>query len=91
MTMDGHATNICMCTQLGCDLKADPCKPLKTHFQHPVTHDNVFVMMDACHMLKLTRNMLQVHAHYCPFSLTVLLFIHLDFIYIILQNMVLYS
>ena len=68
MTMDGHATNICMCTQLGCDLKADPCKPLKTHFQPPVTHDNVFVMMDACHMLKLTRNMLQVHAHYCPFS-----------------------
>ena len=65
MTMDGHASNISMCTQLGCDLKADPCEPLKTHFPHPVTHDNVFVMMDACHMLKLTRNMLQVHAHYC--------------------------
>ena len=65
MTMDGHASNVSMCSQLGCDLKADPCEPLKTHFPHPVTHDNVFVMMDACHMLKLTRNMLQVHAHYC--------------------------
>ena len=86
MTMDGHATNISMCTQLGCDLKADPCKPLKTHFPHPLTHDNVFVMMDACHMLKLTRNILQV-----LFSLTVRIFIHFEFIYIILQNMVLYS
>ncbi|KAK0144600.1 DNA transposase THAP9 [Merluccius polli] len=56
MTMDGHASNVSMCTQLGCKLKADPCEPLKTHFPHPITHDKVFVMMDACHMLKLTRN-----------------------------------
>uniref|UniRef100_A0A9J7Y0J1 Uncharacterized protein n=1 Tax=Cyprinus carpio carpio TaxID=630221 RepID=A0A9J7Y0J1_CYPCA len=62
MTMDGHASNVSMCTQLGCDLKADPCEPLKTHFPHPVTHDDVFVMMDACHMLKLTRNMLQAYS-----------------------------
>ena len=67
MTMDGHASNVSMCSQLGCNLKADPCEPLKTHFPHPVTHDNVFVMMDACHMLKLTRNMLQVHAHFWLF------------------------
>lgn len=62
MTMDGHAFNVSMCTQLGCDLKEDPCEPLKTNFPHPVTHDNVFVMMDACHMLKLTRNMLQAYS-----------------------------
>ena len=65
LTMDGHASNVSVCSQLGCNLKADPCEPLKTHFPHPVSHDNVFVMMDACHMLKLTRNMLQVHVQYC--------------------------
>ncbi|XP_028979363.2 uncharacterized protein LOC114840356 isoform X4 [Esox lucius] len=62
MTMDGHASNVSMCTQLGCNLKADPCEPLKTHFPHPVTREDVFVMMDACHMLKLTRNMLQAYS-----------------------------
>ena len=80
MTMDGHASNVSMCTQLGCHLKGNPCEPLKTHFPHPVTHDKVFVMMDACHKLKLTRNMLQVHADYCLFALvdSILLFIHFD-------------
>lgn len=62
MTMDGHASNISMCNQLGCDLKGNPREPLKTSFAHPVTGERVFVMMDACHMLKLARNMLQVNA-----------------------------
>lgn len=82
MTMDGHASNVSMCTQLGCDLKADPCDPSKTHFPHSVTHDNVFVTMDACHMLKLTCNMLQVHAHccihYCTYLLWLTLYCFLD-------------
>lgn len=64
LTMDGHASNVSMCTQLGCNLKEDLCKPLKTHFPHPITGDKVFVMMDACHMLKLARNMLKVRALY---------------------------
>ena len=68
MTMDGHASNISMCNQLGCELKANPSEPMKTYFLHPVTQDQVFVMMDACHMLKLTRNMLEVH-DYCLFAL----------------------
>ena len=59
VTMTGHASNISMCNQLGCQLKADPCEPLQTFFPHPVTGERVFVMMDACHMLKLARNMLQ--------------------------------
>lgn len=62
MTMDGHASNISMCNKLGCDLKANPCEPLKTSFAHPVTGERVFVMMDACHMLKLARNMLQAYS-----------------------------
>ena len=59
VTMDGHASNVSMCNQLGCQLKANPSEPLKTFFPHPVTGERVFVMMDACHMLKLARNMLQ--------------------------------
>ncbi|KAJ4934764.1 hypothetical protein JOQ06_007546 [Pogonophryne albipinna] len=60
VTMDGHASNVSMCNQLGCELKGNPQEPLKTSFPHPSTGDKVFVMMDACHMLKLARNMLQV-------------------------------
>uniref|UniRef100_A0A096LQR8 THAP-type domain-containing protein n=1 Tax=Poecilia formosa TaxID=48698 RepID=A0A096LQR8_POEFO len=62
ITMDGHATNISMCNQLGCELKGNPQEPLKTNFPHPVTGEKVFVMMDPCHMLKLTRNMLQAYS-----------------------------
>ncbi|KAL7399280.1 hypothetical protein ABVT39_022445 [Epinephelus coioides] len=57
--MDGHASNISMCNQLGCELKRNPHEPLKTSFVHPVTGERVFIMMDACHMLKLACNMLQ--------------------------------
>lgn len=68
LTMDGHASNVGMCNQLGCELKGDPREPLQTSFPHPVTGEKVFVMMDACHMLKLARNMLQVNDDRCrPF------------------------
>ena len=60
--MDGHASNISMCNQLGCELKGKPSEPLKT-FVHPVNvAERVFVVMDACHMLKLSRNMLQSYS-----------------------------
>lgn len=49
----------CVGSHLGCELKGNPQEALKTSFPHPVTGEKVFVM-DACHMLKLTRNMLQV-------------------------------
>ena len=47
VTMDGHASNVSMCNQLGCVLKGDPREPLQTSFSHPVTGEKVFVMMDA--------------------------------------------
>lgn len=62
ITMDGHATNISMYNRLGCQLKANPHEPLKTFFSHSVTGEKVFVMMDVCHMLKLSRNMLQAYS-----------------------------
>ena len=33
-------------------------KPLKPYFLHPSTKERVYVMLDACHMLKLARNLL---------------------------------
>lgn len=62
MTMDGHASNVSMCKQLGCQLKGNAHKPLRTFFEHPVTAERVFVLMDACHMFKLARNMLQANS-----------------------------
>lgn len=72
--------------------KGNPSETMKTHFSHPVTHDKVFLMMDACHMLMLARNMLQVHASYCLFALvdSILLSIQFDYVYITLDNVVLY-
>lgn len=46
----------------GCHLKANPLEPLKTSFAHSVTGEKVFVMMDACHMLKKEWNMLQAYS-----------------------------
>lgn len=60
ITMDGHLANINMCTML--KLKLNPLEPLKTYFPHPSTGENVFVMMDPCHMLKLARNILQAYS-----------------------------
>ncbi|KAK0141213.1 DNA transposase THAP9 [Merluccius polli] len=62
LTMDGHASNVSMCNQLGCELKGDPREPLQTSFPHPVIGEKVFVMMDAWHMLKLACNMLQAYS-----------------------------
>ena len=45
-----------------------PTRAASNQFPHPVTGEKVFVMMDACHMLKLARNMLQVNDDRCrPF------------------------
>ena len=56
VTMDGHATNVKMCRLLGCSI-GNPHQ-LKASFEDPYSKNEVFVMFDACHMLKLVRNML---------------------------------
>ena len=63
MTMDGHVTNVSTLTMLGCELNLT--KALKPYFIHPSSGERVHLIMDACHMLKLARNML--HA-YSPIS-----------------------
>ena len=57
LTLDGHATNVAMCSLLGCQL--DPTKHLKTYFYVDGHPEPIYVFMDACHMIKLVRNMLQ--------------------------------
>ena len=62
LTMDGHASNISMATMLGCQLKLQ--QPLKTFFNHPSSCKPVYVLFDACHMLKLVRNMFQAYGSF---------------------------
>lgn len=66
-TFDGTSTNISTANSLGACLKYGP--NLKTYFPHPVTADPVFVILDACHMLKLVRNTLAAKQVSDPLSL----------------------
>ncbi|KAL9695719.1 hypothetical protein quinque_015004 [Culex quinquefasciatus] len=55
LTFDGTSTNIAMANNLGCNLKPDD-PSFSTSFRHPCEDRNVYVLLDACHMLKLVRN-----------------------------------
>lgn len=50
-TFDGLPANIAMCKQLGADIFN-----YKAFFKHPTEKHNVFIYLDAAHMLKLIRN-----------------------------------
>ena len=56
IVMDGHASNVSMAKLLGCDLNPNS---LKTCFLDPASGRDIFVLFDACHVLKLARNMLE--------------------------------
>lgn len=57
LTMDGHASNRAMAKLLGCSLEV-LC--LKSWFCLPDRPDNkIYIMFDACHLIKLVRNMWQ--------------------------------
>lgn len=59
LTFDGCPANFSMAKYLGCDF-SDPSN-LKCSFRHPITEKDVFVMLDACHMLKLIRNCFEAY------------------------------
>lgn len=61
ITMDGHATNVGMCSQLGCNIKVSGNTTTKSYFPHPATGAPVYIVFDPPHMLKLTRNLLQAY------------------------------
>lgn len=59
MTLDGHATNVAMCSLFGCQM--DPALELKSHFNIDGYDQPIYVFLDACHMIKLVRNLLQAY------------------------------
>ena len=63
VVMDGRGTNVGMCGLLGESLRHDCPKAIRTSFKDPSTGKEIFIMFDACHMLKLVRNLL--HASRC--------------------------
>ena len=57
VTSDGTTTNITTFKKLGCRFGYS-YDTIMTKFKHPETVEDVFVILDACHMLKLARNAL---------------------------------
>lgn len=54
VTFDGVPANLSMYTILGCDLNY---ATFQSYFNHPITHNKVTVFLDACHAVKLLRNL----------------------------------
>lgn len=57
---DGAAANLTMAEELGANF-SNPTS-LQTSFKHPVTQEDIFILLDACHMVKLVRNCLASQA-----------------------------
>ena len=55
LTADGTAVNIKTFEILGCSFCCT-YNDMKTTFTHPTTGEEVYVILDPCHMLKLARN-----------------------------------
>ncbi|KZC08093.1 THAP domain-containing protein 9 [Dufourea novaeangliae] len=56
VTCDGTATNISTLQLLGCNLIAENFVNMKTFFNHPSRSYKIYAILDAAHMLKLSRN-----------------------------------
>ncbi|VEN44792.1 unnamed protein product [Callosobruchus maculatus] len=54
LTFDGAPVNFTMASHLGANF--NDIENMKTHFSHPVTGCDVFIILDPCHMIKLVRN-----------------------------------
>lgn len=59
LMIDGHATNFSMCRSLGCSILS-PVN-FRSWFLLPGTDKKIYVLYDACHILKLVRNMLEAY------------------------------
>jgi hypothetical protein len=56
LTLDDHASNLSMCRLLGADLNTS--LNFKSRFTISDSPQKVYVLLDPCNMIKLTRNML---------------------------------
>lgn len=57
LTFDGLATNISMCSQLGANLDV-MSHDFQPFFKNPINNENIYVVLDPCHMAKVVRNTL---------------------------------
>lgn len=57
LTFDGLAANATMCKLLTANLNVFH-NDVKTFILNPITNERIFIILDPCHMLKLTRNVL---------------------------------
>lgn len=62
--LDGTITNIATFKALGCQF-CNTYDSIQSKFKHPVTGEDVFVILDACHMPKLARNTLAFLGVFC--------------------------
>lgn len=58
ITCDGASVNISALNKLGCSIYVNNYESIVNSFKHPTQDYNVYVILDACHMLKLARNAL---------------------------------
>ena len=58
LTFDGCTANCSMASHLGANLELGDTGKFCPSFPHPTTDELVYLMLDACHMLKLMRNLL---------------------------------
>ena len=63
MTADGTAVNLATFELLGCKFVAN-YDDMVTSFKHPTTGEEVFAILDPCHMLKLARNALEAYGSF---------------------------
>lgn len=57
ITFDGLAANFAMCECFGANLDVGS-ENFKPFFKNPTTNENIYIMLDPCHMEKLVRNTL---------------------------------
>ena len=63
VTADGTAVNVKTFELLGCKFVAN-YDDMVTSFKHPTTGEEVFAILDPCHMLKLARNVLEAYGSF---------------------------
>ena len=63
VTADGTAVNLATFELLGCKFVTN-YDDMVTSFKHPTTGEEVFAILDPCHMLKLARNALEAYGSF---------------------------
>lgn len=58
ITCDGENANVSALKILGCNIFHENHQDIKNFFIHPTENCKIYIILDACHMLKLARNAL---------------------------------